>query len=120
MNKENMVYILIIISIMGILSLYFIKNNAILNMMSIKDVKYHIGESVRTQGTVTDLYKTKQGHMVFTISGDDKEKIKGVIFKDSVDLGPSISLEDRKIDVVGKVDEYNDELEIIVKEIKFL
>ena len=115
-----MVYILMIIAIVGILSLNFIKDGIISEIVNIKDVKYHLGGSVRIEGSIVNLYKTKQGHTMFTVSDDDKEKIKAVIFKGSVDLDPYISLEGKKVDVIGKVDEYNDELDIIVNKIKIL
>ena len=95
------------------------KGVLILDIIPIGDVIYKKGETVRIQGTITKLYTTRGDHKLFTlVSGE--ESIKGVIFSGSVDLDPMISLGGKKADIIGRIDEYKDELEIIIKEIKLI
>ncbi len=116
MDKGYLVAILVFISITGIINLYFIRDMLIYNLVSIEDVLHHKGEMIRVQGTISNIYTAKGGHKIMTLT-DSEESIKAVIFAGSVDIPLNTLKKGQEVNVIGKVDEYKDELEIIVGEL---
>lgn len=105
----------IAIAIIGIIALFFITQYNTENTAKISDLK--IGQIERITGMVTSVYNSKDAN-VFLKVADNTGEISVVVFKSSnIDEAYEMEIGDQ-VSVLGRVEEYKKELEIIAKEIK--
>ena len=111
----NILKISIVIAVIGIIALFFITQYNNETITKIKDLKQ--GQIERITGMVTSVYVSKDDH-VFLKVADNTGEISVIAFKSS-NIDTAYELENGdQISVLGKVDEYKNELEIIAKEIR--
>jgi len=111
----NILKISIIVAILGIISLFFISR--ILIEKTIEISKLEIGQIERISGIVNSVYVSRDDH-VFLKVADKTGEITVIAFKNSnIDEAYDLELGE-EILVLGRVDEYNGEIEIIAKEIR--
>jgi DNA/RNA endonuclease YhcR with UshA esterase domain len=110
----NILKISIIVAIIGIISLFFISRLLTEETIEISELK--IGQIERISGMVTSVYISRDDH-VFLKVADNTGEITVVAFKNS-NIDEAYDLEiGEEVSVLGRVDEYKGELEIIAKEI---
>ena len=111
----NILKISIIVSIVGLVSLFFLSRLFTEELTEISELK--IGQMERISGMVTSVYVSRDSH-VFLKVADNTGEITVVAFKNS-NIDEAYDLEiGEEVSVLGRVDEYEGELEIIAKEIK--
>jgi DNA/RNA endonuclease YhcR with UshA esterase domain len=106
-------------SIIGIVSIYFIVLNIHTPGINIGEITgSFVGKEVNVTGTVSDVYKHSNGHLFFTLD-DGSGSVKIVLWENIVSeierRGWDISRIDDGIvvNVVGEVQMYKGELEVI-------
>jgi len=105
----------IVIALVGIAALFFISRFSTEETISIKDLK--IGQIERASGMVTSVYISKDDNAFIKVA-DNSGEITVVAFKSS-NIAEVYDLEvGDQISVLGRIEEYKGELEIIAKEIK--
>jgi RecJ-like exonuclease len=111
-NEKDLLKISLISSLIGILLLFILTYEMKVNFYEINSLsKDNIDDAVRIKGIVESFAETP-GLYIVTIK-DDTGAITVVIFKDeSLNLQKGMELE-----IIGTVTEYNNKLEIILKEI---
>lgn len=107
MEEKNLLALSIICVMLGISVLYFIYENQ--DLEEISAIETHFEESVKISGVVKRI--TKNGDLTF-LEIERKNNVK-VIFFEELDLN-----ENDYISVIGEVDKYKGEYEIIGKEVK--
>lgn len=119
MKERFLLYISIICSLAGLASLYFISQIIELPQTDMNKITYDdIGKNVKVCGEITSKFISKTKH-VFLQLKDDTGRIDIVIFNKTAEKLNAYKLNKQdKICVVGSVDEYQDKLEIITREIK--
>jgi DNA/RNA endonuclease YhcR with UshA esterase domain len=111
----NILKISIITAVIGIIALYFISQALVEETIEIKKLK--IGQIERISGMVTSVYVSRDDH-VFLKVADNTGEITVVAFKNS-NIDEAYYLEiGEEVTVLGRVDEYKGDLEIIAKEIR--
>ncbi|MFQ6010207.1 MAG: OB-fold nucleic acid binding domain-containing protein [Candidatus Aenigmatarchaeota archaeon] len=110
----NLLKICIISSFLGVLGVILLSGYVEPTGYAIMDLSEdYLGTSVVVEGIVESLYTSKNGHNFLSVS-DDTGSIKVVAFKgtgvDGAEMGS-------RIRVRGKLDTYQQELEIIAREI---
>jgi len=117
MDNQNILKISLVIAFVGIIGLYFFTSLSE-NIIDIRDMPENIGERVTVKGTVDKYYTSKDGHVFFDLH-DSSGIAKIVVFRNS-NIEAAYNLQDgEKIIVTGKVQEYKNNLEIIVSKIDF-
>jgi DNA/RNA endonuclease YhcR with UshA esterase domain len=110
----NLIKISITVAIVGIIALFFIVKYQQQNTVKISDLEQ--GQIERITGMINSVYVSKDGHTFLKVT-DSSGEISVVAFKSSnidvydLELGDQIS-------VLGRVEEYKGNLEIIAKEIR--
>ncbi len=105
----------IITAVIGIIALYFI--SLVLTEETIEIKKLKIGQIERISGMVTSVYVSRDDH-VFMKVADNTGEVTVVAFKNS-NIDQAYDLEiGEEVAVLGRVDEYKGDLEIIAKEIR--
>jgi DNA/RNA endonuclease YhcR with UshA esterase domain len=111
----NILKISIIVAIVGIISLFLISRLLTEETIEISELK--IGQIERISGMITSVYISRDDH-VFLKVADNTGEITVVAFKNS-NIDEAYDLEvGEELSVLGRVDEYKGELEIIAKEIR--
>jgi DNA/RNA endonuclease YhcR with UshA esterase domain len=111
----NILKISIIVAIVGIISLFLISR--LLTEETIDISKLKIGQIERISGMVTSVYISRDDHVFLNIA-DNTGEITVVAFKNS-NIDEAYDLEvGEEVSVLGRIDEYKGELEIIAKEIR--
>jgi DNA/RNA endonuclease YhcR with UshA esterase domain len=116
--KENIIRnVSIVCSIVGLAVLFFLSKAIQLNQTDINKISYEdVGKNVRICGELASKYSTKAGHQFLKIK-DSTGSITAVIFNTTAKKFDLNSI-DKKICVTGNVDEYENRLEIIAKNIQ--
>jgi len=105
----------IVVAIVGLISLFLISRVFTEEVKEISELK--IGQMERIRGMVTSVYVSRDSH-VFLKVADNTGEITVVAFKNS-NIDEAYDLEiGEEVSVLGRVDEYKGDLEIIAKEIK--
>ena len=105
----------IAIAIVGLIALFFITQIQKEDLTPIKDPK--LGQIERIEGMVNSVYVSKDYH-VFIKVADNTGEVDVVAFKSS-NIDAAYYLEEgHQVSVLGKVEEYKGEMEIIAKEIR--
>jgi len=115
MNEKTLMLICAILSITGIISLFFLNKSASVPQLKISELKDGMN-FVRIVGRVTRKYVSKTGTIFLTIQ-DETGRIQAVIFKGT--SNQKIRKGD-KVEIIGDVQTYKNRLEIIVKQIKVI
>jgi RecJ-like exonuclease len=111
----NILKISVVIAIVGIAALFLITKFSTENNISIEDLK--IGQMERITGMVTSVYVSKDSHVFFKVA-DNTGEVTAVAFKNSnIDEAYELEVGD-EVSVLGRVEEYKGELEIIAKEVR--
>jgi DNA/RNA endonuclease YhcR with UshA esterase domain len=118
MKEEKLVLICLFTSLIGLILIYF----AAINLKPIETKVSQInptllGKTVKTTGVIINKRSSKEGHIFLTIS-DNKSQIQVPLFYNFIkSLSETFDLNQlkvgRKISVVGTVDEYMGDLQII-------
>lgn len=116
-NKIKMRHWVIIISVIGIIILYFVSIQSKPKEISINEIKNYEGRYVIIEGIIIDEYTTNTKSKIYTIFEDNSTAL--ILVEKS---SKNIEIGD-KIRVEGKVQKYQDLYEIVVlsdKSIEFL
>jgi DNA/RNA endonuclease YhcR with UshA esterase domain len=118
MREERLTLICLLTSLLGLILIYFAA-------ISLKPIETNVsqinpsllGKTVKTTGVIVDRRSSKEGHIFLTIS-DNKSQIQVPLFSNFIkSLSEKLDLNQlkagRKISVVGTVDEYMGDLQII-------
>lgn len=115
MEEKTLLKLCFLFSIVGIISLFFLNRFAQPEQVKISQLKEGMN-SVRVLGEIKSKYISKTG-TTFLQLNDKSGAIKAVAFKgvsaDSIQRGDFV-------EVIGEVQEYRGELEVIVKKIRKL
>jgi RecJ-like exonuclease len=111
----NILKISIITAVIGIVALYIISTLLTEETVDIEELQ--IGQMERISGMVTSLYVSRDDHVFMKVS-DETGEITVVAFESSnIDQAYDLEVGER-VSVLGRVDEYEGDLEIIAKEIR--
>ncbi|MFH0928936.1 MAG: OB-fold nucleic acid binding domain-containing protein [Candidatus Aenigmatarchaeota archaeon] len=114
-NFMDILKISIAVSIIGIVSLFFITMIFEEEITEVSEIK--IGQIEKINGMVTSVYVSRDSH-VFLKVADNTGEVTVVAFKNS-NIDEAYDLEiGEEVTVLGRVDEYKGELEIIANEIR--
>jgi len=109
-KEKTLLKISIICALSGIFLLYLISENITLDESSISSIEdEEIGDDVKVKGVVEDVFNTEQ-LTIITITQPEEMKI---IVYDNVSLS-----EGDHIEVIGEIDEYEGERELIGNRIR--
>ena len=119
-TDDKLLKIALITSLIGIIGLI-----AFTPTIEVKDVdiKYinrgMIDEEVRVDGVISDVAQSKSKTSYFLTINDGESQIQLIIFESQVADIQSRNLDiedfkDRKVEIVGKITEYNSEMELIL------
>jgi RecJ-like exonuclease len=107
MNERRLKEISLFISLIGVIILMFVSENMEVNKILIQDVdESFLDKEVRVVGDVSNTLD-KESFTLFDLT-DETGKIKVIAYED-------IYPEGRKVEILGKVTEYNGALEIEAK-----
>jgi exonuclease VII large subunit len=113
----NILKISIITAVIGIITLFLLTQVFKEKTVKIEDLK--IGQIERISGMITSAYVSKNMH-VFLKVADNTGEISVVIFENyNIDEAYDLEVGD-EVSILGRVDEYKGETELIAKEIKKL
>lgn len=105
----------IICSVVGLVVLFFISKNFQLSQTDIEKITYEdTGKVVRVCGEVSSKHASKTGHQFLKLK-DSTGSVDIVIFNTTA---KKFNLDSDNICVTGTVDEYENKLEIIAKDVK--
>ncbi len=119
MNEKTLLRVCLIGFLLSITVLYFLVLNLSSEHVKIGEItKAYVGKVVNISGMVENLYKHKNGHMFFDLK-DDTGSIKIVLWDTKIDRLTLSGFNISKIrngvtlQIVGTVEVYRNELEII-------
>jgi aspartyl/asparaginyl-tRNA synthetase len=116
MREKTLFKIALVCSFLGLIGLYFVSENILIDRISISDVeKEELGKKINIIGKIERV--TNSDKVVFLeISEIKTEKISVILFKDrDVELN-----EGSYIEIEGEIDDYNGKREIIANSIKLI
>ncbi len=120
LSERGLLKISLIGTVMGLIALYFVTQGLVPEHKKISEIKIgSIGSEVSVNGTIKDV-KRSGGNVIFTLE-DGNESIKIVLWKNVLDrlrlerFDLEKLINGNKIEVVGTVEGYKGELEIIGK-----
>ena len=112
MQEKTFLKIAILTSVIGILLLLFIVENSKIEISNISDItKSSIDSQVRIQGFISSIRSTSSS-TILTVN-DVTSSIKVIIFAKNLDLSKNDYVE-----ITGKIQEYENNLEILTSNIK--
>ncbi len=113
MEDKTLLKAALIASILGVLMLYYILEFSDVEEASVSLLNDEsLGDKVLVKGNVIDIVNFENSKL---IKIDTKEKINVMIFDDFLNLEKG-----DKVEVVGKVEKYNNDYEVIADEIRYL
>ena len=116
MNEKNLFTIAIIIALIGILSLIYISEKVQPPFLKINNItKEYTDRQIITLGKIENIRETP-GLYLINIE-DETDTITIVVFKQDQQLNLSIN---QNIQITGKVQDYNGQLEVIADEINVI
>ena len=117
MKEKFLLYVSLICSISGLALLYYISQNIELPATSIDQINADdTGKNVKICGQITSKSVSKTQHVFLTLK-DDGGSIDIVAFSNSAEaLGAYNVKKNDNVCITGQVDEYQNSLEIILKE----
>ncbi len=117
MDRRVMLVIVTILSFVGVLGLYFYSCSVQPIQIQIGDVGFgDIGSVVKTRGHIMELYQTSAGDVMLEMADLDDGASITVYIPENVfsNLGNSELIPGAEIEVVGEVQEYQGEMELVV------
>lgn len=118
MKERFLMRISLVGGFIGIVAIYIIVSHADFAGVKIGSITGDmIGIPVNITGTVNDIYRHKDGHIFFTLS-DGRDEIRIVIWKDTTKRMNFTLKENMDVNVIGNVEVYKGEPEIITKSVK--
>ena len=106
MEEKTLLIISIICTCIGLSVLYYIFLNT--DVAEVDNIENHLDETIKIKGIVKSYY-IKDG---ITFVKIEKQQLIPVVFFEEVNLEKN-----KKIEIIGEVSKYNNEFEIIGKEI---
>ena len=113
MKENTLLKIALICSIVGLVVLYFISSKIEIGDYKPSLLNKNVGDDVKLEGTITKI--TAKGNVVF-IELKQENKVNIVMFTDS---NTEIK-EGNVIEIIGKVQQYNSQNEIIANKIRII
>lgn len=119
-TDEKLLRIALITALIGIIGLILFTPSIEVKKVDIKDItRSMIDEKVSTQGVITDIAQSSSKTNYFLTISDGKAKITLIIFEKQVSEITSRNLdiedfENNKVEVVGTITEYKNDLELIL------
>lgn len=117
MDRRVMLVIVTILSFVGVLGLYFYSCSVQPIQIQIGDVGLgDVGSVVKTRGHIMELYQTSAGDVLLEMADLDDGASITVYIPENVfsNLGNSGLIPGAEIEVVGEVQEYQGEMELVV------
>ena len=116
MKEKTLLKVALICSLVGIVALYFISEDIEVGQKNIGKITLEdIDKNVKVKGVVKDLFENEK---VMLITIEQPQDMTIVLFKsknESIGINKGSSIE-----VIGKVDEYEGELEIIGNKVRVI
>ncbi len=114
MKDETLLKLSLVTSIVGLLLLFSIAQMAEVPAVTISQItEDYIGRTVLISGNISSIFTSNKGTIFLEIS-DKTGELKAVIFKNLVSkVSPSPLQERQQVQIQGKINEYEGELEII-------
>lgn len=119
-TDEKLLRIALITALIGIIGLILFTPSIEVKEVDIKDItRSMIDEKVSIQGVITDIAQSSSKTNYFLTISDGKAKITLIIFEKQVSEITSRNLdiedfENNKVEVVGTITEYKNDLELIL------
>ena len=112
MKEKDLLKVSLVFSLIGILIIFILTGTLEARGYNIGDLnKDNVDDTVKVKGIITSYGETPGLYLINL--KDDTGKITVIVFKDEeIELQEGL-----KIEIVGQVTEYQDEIEIIAKEI---
>jgi len=109
MKDSTLLKISLIISILGILILFFIADNSKIKEVEVNKLEHYKDKTVKIKGIIEEVTKTESATF---IKVKQPNLVEVVVFE-ALNLSKG-----NYVEITGKVDEYNDEYEILADKIK--
>lgn len=127
MNEKNLRDVAIICSLVGLIILFFISQNLDMERTNIGEISVdELGRVVKICGFAKDKFISKKENIFFNLK-DETGEIKVVIFKNTAkSIKKKFEMNLYELDeidefcVIGEVNEYKREIEVIGKRVEFL
>ena len=119
-TDDKLLRIALVTSLIGLIGLILITPSIEVKEVKIKDItRAMIDEEVSINCVVSDVKSSKSGSSYFLTINDGTDQIPLIIFESQIAQMQSNKLEiedfkDKKVNVVGKITEYNNEMEIVL------
>lgn len=119
-TDDKLLKIALVTSLIGIIGLIAFTPTIEVKEVDIKDInRGMIDEEVRVEGVISDVAQSSSKTSYFLTINDGEAQIQLIIFESQVAeiQSKNLDIEDfknRKVDVVGKVTQYNSEMELIL------
>lgn len=119
-TDDKLLRIALITSLIGMIGLIVFTPTIEVKEVEINEInRGMIDEEVKIDGVVTEIAKSSSGSSYFFTLNDGNGQIQVIIFENEVSEIQSSHLDiesfkDRKVEVVGKITEYNSDLELIL------
>jgi len=122
LSDESLTKISFVITIVGVIALYFIVQTTEPNLTPLKDISHDmVGNYVKVVGAVKSISWHESGHLFITLR-DEYDEIKVVMFSKEAKKFAELKeiKKDEQITIIGKIDEYENELEVVAEKIEIL
>lgn len=119
-TDDKLLKIALVTSLIGIIGLIAFTPTIEVKEVGIKDInRGMIDEEVRIEGVISDVAQSSSKTSYFLTVNDGEAQIQLIIFESQVAeiQSKNLDIEDfknRRVDVVGKVTQYNSEMELIL------
>ena len=119
-TDDKLLRIALVTSLIGLIGLILFTPSIEVKEVKIKDItRAMIDEEVSINCVVSDVKSSKSGSSYFLTINDGTDQIPLIIFESQIAQMQSNKLEiedfkDKKVNVVGKITEYNNEMEIVL------
>lgn len=119
-TDDKLLRIALVTSLIGLIGLILFTPSIEVKEVKIKDItRAMIDEEVSINCVVSDVKSSKSGSSYFLTINDGTGQIPLIIFESQIAQMQSNKLEiedfkDKKVNVIGKITEYNNEMEIVL------
>ena len=119
-TDEKLLKIALVTSLIGLIGLILFTPSIEVKEVKIKDVtRAMIDEEVSINCVVTEIKSSKSGSSYFLTINDGTGQMQLIIFESQIAQMQTNNLDindfkDKKVNVVGKITEYNNEMEIVL------
>ena len=116
MKEKNLLKIALICSLLGLLILYLVSNNIEIKEKNIEKITLdNKDEFVNIKGTISNIVNTEKVNIIKILQ---PQEITVVLFKN--ENKTTTIQQGNEIEVIGKVDEYEDKIEIIADRVRVI